>query len=103
MLQELKDDFVPEKTFAVINNTNVKSSSHKFIYNELKSSGIPFKDIAFISNCGYLGCEVMHTGIVPYQAAGEEHKEFIRDIDSLLDKLCTKQNQNRLTTGIFGR
>jgi cellulose biosynthesis protein BcsQ len=103
MLEELKDDFVPEKTLAVINNTNVKSSSHKFIYNELKSSGIPFKDIAFISNCGYLGFEVMHTGIVPYQAAGEEYKEFTRDMDGLLEKLCTRQNKNGFSSGIFGR
>ena len=103
MLEELKDDFVPEKTLAVINNTNVKSSSHKFIYNELKSSGIPFKDIAFISSCGYLGCEVMHTGIVPYKAAGEEYKEFTRDMDVLLEKLCTRQSKNGFSMGIFGK
>ncbi|MEA4846166.1 MAG: hypothetical protein VB106_02915 [Clostridiaceae bacterium] len=87
MLEELKDDFVPEKTIAVINNTNVKSSSHKFIYNELIRSGIPFKDIAFISSCGFIGYEVMHTGITSYQAAGEGYKGFLSDMDSLLDKL----------------
>ncbi|MHB1393965.1 MAG: hypothetical protein ACYCYE_13000 [Clostridia bacterium] len=103
MLEELKDDFIPEKTIAVINNTNVKSSSHKFIYNELISSGIQFKDIAFISSCDYLGCEVMHTGIAPYQAAGEEYKGFIRDMDGLMEKLCTRQNKKGFSTGIFGR
>ncbi len=103
MLEDLKDDFIPEKTIAVINNTNVKSSSHKFIYNELISSGIPFKDIAFISSCGYLGWEVMHTGLAPYQAAGEEYKEFARDMDSLMEKLCTRQNRNGFLTGIFER
>lgn len=103
MLEELKDDFVAEKTIALINNTNVKSSSHKFIYNELKSSGIPFKDIAFICNCGHLGYEVMHTGIVPYQAAREECKEFARDMDGLLEKLCIRQKKNGFSLGIFGR
>lgn len=87
MLEELKDDFVPEKTIALINNTNVRSSSHKFIYNELISTGIPFKDIASISNCGFIGYEVMHTGLAPYQAAGDAYKGFVSDIDNLLDKL----------------
>ncbi len=103
MLEELKDDFIPEKTIAVINNTNIKSSSHKFIFNELISSGIPFKDIASISNCGYLGYEVMHTGIVPYEAAGEEYRGFARDMDALLDKFSTRQNKRGFSTGIFGR
>lgn len=92
MLEELGDDFMAEKTIAVINNTNVKSSSHKFIYNELKRSGIPFRDIVPISSCGFLGCEMMHTGIVPYQAAGKEYKEFARDMDKLLDKLSASRS-----------
>lgn len=103
MLDELGDDFIPEKTIAVINNTNIKSSAHKFIYNELISSEIPFKDMAFISSCGFLGCEVMHTGIVPYQAAGEEYKEFVRDMDVLLEKLGSGQKKSKLPGGIFGR
>lgn len=103
MLEELKDDFVPEKTIAIINNTNVKSSSHKFIYNELISSGIPFKDIAFISSCGFLSSEVMHTGLSPYQAAGEDNKSFVNDIDSLLDKLSTRPGGNGFAERIFGK
>ena len=87
MLEELKDDFVPEKTIAVINNTNIRSSSHKFIYNELTSSGIPFKDMAFVSSCGFISYEVMHTGYTPYQAAADRNKSFLGDMDSLLDKL----------------
>ena len=101
MLEELKDDFVPEKTIAVINNTNIKSPSHKFIYNELISSGIPFKDIAFISSCGFLSNEVMHTGLSPYQAAGEENKGFASDIDSLLDRLSTRPSRNGFADRIF--
>lgn len=103
MIDALGDDFVPEKTIAVINNTNVKSSSHKFIYNELTSSGIPFRDIASISSSGFLGCEVMHTGIVPYQAAGEEYKEFTRDMDTLVDKLGSRGYIRSSLGGIPGR
>lgn len=99
MFEELGDDFVPEKTIAVINNTNVRSSGHKFIYNELINSGIPFKDIAFIGNCGFLGYEVMHTGITPYQAAGDEYKSFANDMDNLLDRLGTRT----LRSGFAGR
>lgn len=101
MLEELRDDFIPEKTIAVINNTNVKSSSHKFIYNELISSGIPFKDIAFITNCGFLSYEAMHTGMSPYQAAGEEYKGFASDIDNILDILSTKAGRNGFAGYIF--
>jgi len=101
MLYELRDDFIAEKTIAVINNTNVKSSSHKFIYNELISSGIPFKDIVFITSCGFLSNEAMHTGISPYQAAGEEYKNFARDIDNILDKLGTKPGRNGFAEYIF--
>lgn len=101
MLETLKDDFVPEKTIAVINNTNVKSSSHKFIYNELTNTGIPFKDIAFISSCGMLSSEVMHTGMSPYQAAGEENKGFVSDIDNLLDRLSTRPGRHGIADRIF--
>ena len=101
MLEELKDDFVPEKTIAIINNTNVKSSSHKFIYNELIGSGIPFKDIAFISSCGFLSSDVMHTGLSPYQAAGEEYKGFTSDMDCLLDRLNTRSSMNKFADRIF--
>ena len=101
MLEELRDDFVPEKTIAVINNTNVRSSGHKFIYNELINSGIPFKDIAFISNCGFLGYEVMHTGLTPYQAAGDEYKAFASDIDNLLHMLSGRSARIGFMERIF--
>lgn len=101
MLEELKDDFVPEKTIAVINNTNVRSSGHKFIYNELISSGIPFKDIAFISSCGFLGYEVMHTVLTPYQAAGNEYKGFSSDMDNLLDRLSSRSVRSGFMNRIF--
>lgn len=101
MLEELKDEFVPEKTIAIINNTNVKSSSHKFIYNELISSGIPFKDISFISTCGLLSSEMMHTGMSPYQTAGEEYKGFASEIDNILDKLSTRPGRNGFAEYIF--
>ena len=89
MLKGLRDDFVPEKTIAVINNTNVKSPSHKFIYNQLADSGVPFKDIAFISSCGFLSSSMMHTGQAPYNSE-EERRGFVKDIDSLLDRLSAR-------------
>lgn len=102
MLEELKDDFIPEKTIAVINNTNVKSPGHKFIYNELANTGIHFKDIAFISSCGLLSSEVMHTGLSPYQAAGEANKAFACDVDNLIDKLSSRTGCKGLSRRIFG-
>lgn len=101
MLEELKDDFVPEKTIAVINNTNIKSSSHKFIYNEIIGTGIHFKDIVPIRSCGFLSTEVMHTGLSPYQTAGEENKSFVRDIDSLLERLSARPVRKGSAAGIF--
>lgn len=89
MLEQLKDDFAPEKTIAVINNTDIKSPGHKFIYNEIIDTGIPFKGITSISSCGILSSELMHTGMSPYQAAGEGGKSFACDIDSLVDRLST--------------
>lgn len=103
MLEGLEDEFVPEKTIAVINNTNVKSQSHKFIYNELVSTGIPFKDIAFISSCGFFSNEMMNTGLSPYSFAGEGTKEFSSDIDILLDKLSARPDSDGFISGILGR
>lgn len=103
MLEELKDDFVPEKTIAVINNTNVKSSSHKFIYNELINTGIPFKGIAFISSCSHLSYEIMHTGLTPYQKAGDNCKGFANDIDNLLDLLFVIPGKPVPAGRIYGR
>lgn len=101
MLRELGDDFMPEKTIAVINNTDVRSSGHKFIYNELISSEIPFRDIAYICNCGFIGYEAMHTGITPYQASGNEYGDFARDVDSLFDKLCSKPVRSSFAARMF--
>ncbi len=90
MLKGLRDDFVPEKTIAVINNTNVKSPGHKFIYNELAASGIPFKGMAFISSCGLLSSNLMHTGQAPYNSEREECRGFVKDMDNLLDRLSAR-------------
>jgi cellulose biosynthesis protein BcsQ len=95
MLEKLKEEFVPEKTIAVINNTNIKTSSHKFIYNELKSTGMPFKDIIPVSACGYLSNEMMHTNKTPYQLRDERVKDFVKDMDSLLERLNAKADIKR--------
>lgn len=87
MLERLGEDFVPEKTIAVINNTSIRTPAHKFIFNQLADTGIPFRDIASISSCGQLSHELMHTGMAPYNSGREESKELVRDIDDLLDRL----------------
>ncbi|HYE82549.1 MAG TPA: hypothetical protein VEG39_10360 [Clostridia bacterium] len=102
MLEELKDDFAPEKTIAVINNTNIKSPGHKFIYNEIVNTGIPFKGIASVSSCGLQSSELMHTGLSPYQAAEEVNKSFVRDVNSLVDMLSARPGWNGSAAGIFG-
>lgn len=101
MIEKLKEEFVPEKTIAVINNTNIKTSSHKFIYNELKSTGLPFKDIIPISACGYLSSEVMHTNKTPYQLRDERVKDFVKDMDSLLERLNAKADIKRRLLGFI--
>ncbi len=101
MIEDMKEDFVPEKTIAVINNTNIKSPAHKFIYNELVNTGIPFKDITFIRSCGLSSVETMHTGLSPYQIKNEGNLNFIHDIDSLLGSLTGGQSDNGLALGIF--
>lgn len=87
MLEQLGEDFVPEKTIAVINNTNIRNPAHKSIYNQLVDTGIPFRDIASISSCGLLSHELMNTGMAPYASGREESKELVRDIDDLLGRL----------------
>lgn len=91
MLEQLGEDFVPEKTIAVINNTNIRTPAHKYIYNQLMDTGIPFRDIASISSCGLLSNELMRTGRAPYNSGREESKDLVRDIDDLLDKLSDER------------
>lgn len=101
MIDQLREEFVPEKTIAVINNTNVKSSSHKFIYNELVNSGLPFKSILPISACGYFSSEIMHTNKTPYQHKDDRLKEFKKDMDNLLLELIPRYEASGKTVGIF--
>jgi hypothetical protein len=46
---------------------------------------------------------MMHTGLSPYQTTGDENKEFVSDMDSLLDRLSARQGKDGASTGIFGR
>lgn len=101
MIDNLKDDFIPEKTIAVINNTNIKSPSHKFIYNELVGTGLAFKDILPISSCGQLSYEMMHTKRTPYQADDERRRDFARDMDNLLNAMTLRIVRDRKLAGIF--
>lgn len=99
MLEGLKDDFVPEKTIAVINNTNIRSKAHKNIYNQLVGTGIPFRDVAFISSCGLAGNEAVLEGVPLYNKAGGASSEFSNEIDRLADKLS---GRNAHISGPFG-
>lgn len=99
MLEELKDDFVPAKTIAVINNTNIRSRAHKYIYNKLVGSGIPFRDITFLNGCGLAGNEGVLAGVSPYSEAVGESKEFSNDIERLADKLSGRNAR----IGPFGK
>jgi len=103
MLEELKEDFVPEKTIAVINNTNIRAPVHKSIYNRLADTGIPFRDIACISSCGLLSSEMMHTGMSPYNSAREENRDFVKDIDNLLDGLSGGRGKDGFSACISSR
>jgi len=103
MLEKLGEDFVPEKTVAVINNTSIRTPAHKFIYNQIVDTGIPFKDIASISSCGFLSPELMHTGLAPYNCGREESKDLVRDMDDLLKKLSGRGARQNFTAGVSGR
>lgn len=89
MLEALKDDFVPGKTIAVINNTDIRSKAHKYIYNQLVGTGIPFRSIAFLNSRAMGGDE----------EAGGRNAEFSKDIARLADKLL---GRNADISGIFG-
>ncbi len=68
MLEALKEDFVPEKTVALINNADIRSPDFKRVYNDLSRSFIPF------------------TGI--YIAADERGK-YAEDMDKLSGFICS--------------
>jgi len=95
MIDRLKDEFIPEKTIAVINNTDIRSARHKLIYNELIGTGLNFKDILPISTCGLISCEAMHTNKVPYQIKNSGLKNFRSDIDNLVMSLSGKSKKWR--------
>ena len=101
MLEELRDDFIPEKAIAVINNTDIRSKAHKLIYNRLVDTVIPFRDITFISSCGLSGNEAVLQGSSPYNTAAEGSKEFRNDIDRLVDKLSGRNGREGHIAGRY--
>lgn len=93
MIQELKDDFVPEKTIAIINNCDVRSESYKYMFREIEKLGLPFKEIGPISSCGMLGCNQMGSNVTPYEAAKDEYKQFKEDINNLLYTINSREKK----------
>lgn len=84
LLEQIKEEFIDEKTIVIINNCDVGSSAYKYIFNELKKLNYNFKDIIPLSNCGMVSCELMHTGKVPYQIKNNQTSDYIRDMNKLL-------------------
>ncbi|HWQ29709.1 MAG TPA: hypothetical protein VN549_01865, partial [Negativicutes bacterium] len=68
-------------------------------YNQLVGTGIPFRDISFISSCGLGGNEAVLEGVPLYKKAGGASREFSNDIDRLADKLS---GRNAHISGPFG-
>lgn len=87
MLDEMGADFIPEKTIAVINNSDIRSSSYRFIYNEMKKLKLPFRGIMPLSACSSLSQDLMYGDKVPYQFNIDETKDFRRDMDSILEAI----------------
>ncbi len=94
VIKHMGNDFIPEKTIAVINNSVKGSESYKYIYNQIKKMKMDFKAVLPISSCGSVSCDVMHTDKVPYQIVHSRSNGFCGDMDKLLTTLNLKQKHN---------
>lgn len=88
MMDELKENFIPEKTIAVINNTDIRSQSFKWIYHDLEKRAIPFIDICAVSSFGLNSCDMALQNVVPYEAATKMNNRFAEDMDRLAKVVC---------------
>lgn len=86
MLEKLKDIFVENKTYAIINNCNTASESYKDIYRQIAKLGIKFKGILPLSSCGSLGYDLMATGKTPYDVA-KSSSSFCIDMNNIMEAL----------------
>ncbi|MFZ5352218.1 MAG: MinD/ParA family ATP-binding protein [Bacillota bacterium] len=98
LLSRLGDDFVAEKTIAVINNCDKSSEAYKYIFNQLKRKGYDFKAILPLSSCGSVSQELMCTDKTPYLVSCSKTKSFIHDMDMLLKVIGLKEKRRLYTS-----
>ena len=123
MLDQLGEDFVPEKTIAIINNSDTNSESYKFIYKQLLNirrnketkrifiedldidtkgfSTITFRDIINICNCKTLNTDAMNTDKTAYDLAEDKLTAFREDIDALLNVINTREKEKSFFQKLF--
>jgi MinD-like ATPase involved in chromosome partitioning or flagellar assembly len=92
MLEKLGSTFIPEKTYAIINNCSSGSESYRYIYNQINKLNIKFKGILPISTCGSLGCDLMNTHKTPYEAA--KNSSFSMDINKILSAIKARDRKS---------
>ncbi len=95
MMQQLGNAFIPEKTYAIINNCNYISESYKYIYKQIKKLNVEFKGVMPLSSCGSLGCDLMHTGRTPYNTANDFKNSLRNDMNNILKAVNAREGKNK--------
>lgn len=95
MLQQLGSAFIPEKTYAIINNCNSISESYKYVYKQIKKLNVKFKGVMPLNSCGSLGCDLMHTGRTPYNTINDFNNSFRKDMNNILKAVNAREGKNR--------
>lgn len=89
VLEELKEEFIPEKTIAIINNVFSESKSLEHIYSLIEHMNYKYKVVTSIENCGSLAVDAIYTKSTPYYEMDKDSK-FKYDIDNLIKILKVK-------------
>lgn len=100
MLEQLGDNFNPEKTIVVINNALVESSSYKKTLQSIKNTGLNFRNIVTIRNCGDRIYELMFKDTTPYFDK-DTSADFKNDINSLLDSIKSREAEKGFFKKLF--
>lgn len=95
MLQQLGSAFIPEKTYAIINNCNSISESYKYVYKQIKKLNVKFKGVMPLNSCGSLGCDLMYTGRTPYNTVNDFNKSFRNDMNNILKAVNAREGKNK--------
>lgn len=93
MLQKLGNAFIPEKTYAIINNCSSISESYKYIYKQINKLDVKFKGVLPLNSCGSLGCDLMHTGRTPYNTVNAFSNSFRNDMNNILKAVNARQGK----------